>query len=60
MAPELNAGTAALQYLFAQLYSQEQWGNALYGPDNFATPCMSMFGNPWIRAQRLNHSTQPI
>jgi LasA protease len=53
MAPELNAGTAALQYLFAQLYSQEQWGNALYGPDNFATLHEQMFGNPWIRAQTV-------
>jgi LasA protease len=65
MAPELNAGTAALQYLFAQLYNQEQWSAALYGEENFAAVHERMFGNPWLRAQTVEplyptNLTQPV
>ena len=30
--PNLNAGSAALQYLFARLYRQDEWQERLYGP----------------------------
>lgn len=53
MAPELNAGSAALQYLFSKLYTQEQWSEALYGSDNFVAVYERMFGNPWQRAQTV-------
>ncbi|HSV85233.1 MAG TPA: hypothetical protein VLH85_01570 [Levilinea sp.] len=65
MAPELNAASAALQYLFAQIYTQEQWSHALYGPGNFAAVHEEMFGNPWMRAQTVEplyptNLTQPV
>jgi LasA protease len=65
MAPELNAGTAALQYLFAQLYNQEAWGEALYGEESFDAVHERMFGNPWLRAQTVEplyptNLTQPV
>jgi LasA protease len=52
MAPELNAGSAALQYLFAAWYPQRaEWEAALYGPDSFPTFYIRMFGNPWNHAE---------
>jgi LasA protease len=65
MAPELNAGTAALQYLFAQLYSQEQWGSVMYGEENFTAVHERMFGDAWLRAQTVEplyptNLTQPV
>jgi LasA protease len=65
MAPELNAGTAALQYLFAQLYTQEQWGSVMYGEENFTAVHERMFGDAWLRAQTVEplyptNLTQPL
>jgi LasA protease len=65
MAPELNAGSAALQYLFAQLYPQDRWGEALYGPDSFVEVHTRMFGDPWLRSQTVEplyptNLTQPV
>jgi murein DD-endopeptidase MepM/ murein hydrolase activator NlpD len=53
LAPDLNAGTAALQYYFAQLYTSQRWLDAL-NPD-IGLPALhaSMFGNPWLRAQTV-------
>jgi LysM repeat protein len=50
-APELNAGTVAVQFLFAQLYSRDQWEEALYGQNSFSKLHEKMFGSPWLRAQ---------
>jgi LysM repeat protein len=49
-APDLNAGTYAVQYLFAQMYGSKDWENALYGTDNFAMVHERILGNPWLRA----------
>ena len=51
LAPDLNAGTAALQYYFAQLYDSKQWLAALDPETGFPGLHASMFGNPWLRAQ---------
>jgi LasA protease len=50
LAPDLNAGTAALQYYFAQLYDSEQWLAALDLDSGFPAFYEAMFGSPWVRA----------
>jgi murein DD-endopeptidase MepM/ murein hydrolase activator NlpD len=50
LAPDLNAGTAALQYYFAQLYGSEQWVAALNLDSGFPALYEAMFGSPWVRA----------
>jgi LasA protease len=53
LAPDLNAGTAALQYYFAQLYDSQQWVDALDLNTGFPALYERMFGNPWVRAQSV-------
>jgi len=53
LAPELNAGSVAIMYLFSQTMNLEQWENALYGPENLAHHYQQMFENPWETAQRI-------
>ncbi len=53
LAPDLNAGTVALQYLFSRLYNQTEWAGILYGPDGLLDLYENMFGNPWMRAQTV-------
>lgn len=54
LAPQLNAGSVALQYLFSKLYpSQRTWGGALYSPESITDLYEKMFGNPWLRAQAV-------
>lgn len=52
-APEINAGTYAIQYLFAQMYSRKVWNEALYGADNYPQAYELMLGNPWLRADSI-------
>ena len=49
--PTVNAGTAALQYLFAVLYYQDDWRLELYDPARFITFYRENFGDPWLRAE---------
>lgn len=49
-APEINAGTYGVQYLFAQMYGYNDWEAVLYGQDNFLQVFGNMFGDPWLRA----------
>lgn len=52
VSPVLNAGTVALQYLFARSFDPPQWGQALYEPGDFLDRYRRMFGDPWaISAQ---------
>lgn len=51
IAPDLNAGTAALQYYFAQVYDSQGWLEALDPETGFPALYEEMFGNPWRRAQ---------
>jgi hypothetical protein len=51
LAPDLNAGTAALQYYFARVYDSQGWLAALDPETGFMALYEQMFGNPWTRAQ---------
>ncbi len=55
-APAVNAGTVALQNLFAPLYGQDAWFEALYGAGGFITFFIQHYGDPWVRAA----SAEPI
>ncbi len=44
LAPELNAGSVALQYLFARMFSAAEWEAALYGPQGFLAGYQNLFG----------------
>lgn len=51
--PTVNAGTAAVQYLFSTLYKPAQWQDELYGSNRFLALYKEMFGDPWLRAAAL-------
>jgi len=51
--PRSNAGSVAVQWLFAQLYSFEEWQAALYGEASFPALYARMFGDPWARAAKM-------
>lgn len=53
LAPELNAGTVALQYYLAQIYDTLGWVQALDAEQGFAPLYERLFGNPWIRAMEV-------
>jgi LasA protease len=53
LAPDLNAGTAAVQYFFGQLYDSQGWEQALDTQTGFPALYERMYGNPWIRAQSV-------
>lgn len=53
LAPDLNAGTAALQYYFAQFYQGQEWHDALYSEGGFIPLYKRMFGDPWQRAKTV-------
>jgi LasA protease len=46
IAPELNPGTVAVQYLFARSFSQPAWEDQLYGANGFFATYQHMFGDP--------------
>ena len=50
LSPDLNAGSAALQYLFAQVYAGERWDEALDPGHGVPALYEQMFGSPWERA----------
>ncbi|MBC8505408.1 MAG: LysM peptidoglycan-binding domain-containing protein [Anaerolineales bacterium] len=51
LAPDLNAGTAALQYYFSKVYDSQGWLAAMDPETGFPAFYEQMFGNPWTRAQ---------
>ena len=53
LAPDLNAGTVGIQYLFSKLYNQQEWAGILYSDDDFPKLFEDMFGNAWLRAQAV-------
>jgi LasA protease len=64
LAPNLNAGSVSLQYMFSRIYNQREWGGVLYAPDSMPVLYEKMFGNPWLRAESVEplyppHLTQP-
>jgi len=50
LAPDLNAGSVALQYLFSKLYAAPGWLKAVDMNTGFPILYEKMFGNPWQRA----------
>jgi len=54
LEPRLNAGTVAIQYLFAQTHSPSQWAQILNPESGFPAVYMQMFGDPWARPDALN------
>ncbi len=53
LAPDLNAGTAALQYYFASRLTSQEWAEALNPQTGFPALYVRMFGDPWVRAQNV-------
>jgi LasA protease len=46
--PGINAGTAGVQYMFAQLYPSAEWRRVV-SPEGLYTTWTSLFGNPFHR-----------
>lgn len=53
LAPDLNSGTVALQYYFAQVNDTPAWLGALDTNNGIPALYDRMFGSPWIRAQEV-------
>ncbi len=53
MDPRINAGTAAVQYLFAQWYDKVEWAGALYGDQSMPKLLGTMFGDYLARSQSV-------
>jgi len=53
LAPDLNAGSVALQYYFSQIYTGENWLQAVDLENGFPSLFERMFGSPWVRAQTV-------
>ncbi len=51
LAPDLNAGSVALQYFFAQIYDSRRWVEAVNASGGFPLLYNQMFGDPWERAR---------
>jgi murein DD-endopeptidase MepM/ murein hydrolase activator NlpD len=54
ISPGLNAGTAAIHYLFSRWYNQAEWAAALYGADNMPDLMSRMFGDLWERSRAVD------
>jgi len=54
IAPQLNAGSVAIQYFFNELYGGDQWRQAVDSQGNFVALYNDMFGgDPWLRAAQV-------
>jgi LasA protease len=53
LAPDLNSGTVAIQYYFAQIYETPGWLGAIDATTGFPALYDRMYGNPWIRAMEV-------
>jgi hypothetical protein len=47
LAPDLNAGTVAIQYSLAQRFTTSEWNEAL-GPEGYVSIYRDLFGDPWF------------
>lgn len=57
--PRLNAGTVALQYLFAKLHDQTQWAQMIDPKNGFPALFTQMFGDPWARGSAVGRLFPP-
>ncbi len=53
LSPGLNAGSIAVQSLFARLYDRPDYAEAIYGQQGFANTYAHMFGDPWVAATQV-------
>ncbi len=53
ISPQLNAGTAAVQYLYTRLLERKAWEAALYGAHSLGETYQRMFGDPWTMARQV-------
>jgi LasA protease len=53
LAPELNAGSVALQYYLSQVYDTMGWIQALDTKNGFPALYERMYGSPWARAEEI-------
>ena len=53
LSPEINAGTAALLFLFARLNNRPAWNEAMYGPQSLPGLHAVLFGDAWARDAAL-------
>lgn len=53
IAPNLNAGSAGLQYYFSQVYEDGPWSLAINPGSGFIQLYAIMFGDPWNRAAAI-------
>jgi LasA protease len=53
LSPGLNPGSIAIQSVFARLYDQADWAEAIYGAQGFASRYAQMFGDPWAAAAQV-------
>jgi murein DD-endopeptidase MepM/ murein hydrolase activator NlpD len=53
LSPDLNAGSAALQYYYAQHYSGTQWEGAIDTDLGLPALYTRMYGDPWQRAEMV-------
>jgi murein DD-endopeptidase MepM/ murein hydrolase activator NlpD len=54
ISPSLNPGSVALQTLTSKFYrQQEDWLEALHGPQGFLAIYTEMFGDPWMAASTV-------
>lgn len=51
LAPDLNAGSVAVEYYFSKLYDSARWLQALDPQTGLPALYERMFGSPWARAQ---------
>jgi LasA protease len=57
--PRLNAGTVALQYLFAQIHTRSEWDQIINSNQGFSTLYTTMFGDAWSRGDAVNPILPP-
>lgn len=50
LAPDLNAGTAAIQYYYSRAFDSQGWLSAINPDSGLAATYEEMFGSPWLRA----------
>ncbi|TAK14151.1 MAG: LysM peptidoglycan-binding domain-containing protein [Anaerolineae bacterium] len=50
LAPDLNAGTVAIQYLYAQVMDRARWDQAVAAQGGIADTHNTLFGDAWGRA----------
>jgi LasA protease len=53
LAPDLNSGTVAIQYYFAQIYGTPGWLGAIDANNGLPALYDRMFGNPWMSATKI-------